>query len=318
MAAPPRISVIISTYNDARYLPLAVASVLSQHYRDFELIVVDDGLTDEAPSLLQGFAGRLRHVRRPHAGVTPTLNHGASLATGQYLWFFGADDVLLPGALDKAVARMGADDRAAFCYGRVGYIDSDGAPTAPLRGWPSANATLTASDLVREFMHQRFVIPSACLIRKSAFDEVRGFDEALSYGEDTEMFFRMALRWRVLFLAETLALRRKHPRAITARADMARQEQAWARILAGGRAAPPGSVDARWLEAAVHFAMAYQAYKTGNTASRRHAVKSLRAGSARFGASTDALRASWLVFKTCLPSWVRRNASHSRRGAAAP
>ena len=96
----------------AHYLTTAVESVLDQTYQDYELIVIDDGSTDDTPELASGFPVKVRYVRQENQGLSAVRNRGIELACGEYIIFLDADDVLAPGKLEtqvKVLERTGAD-----------------------------------------------------------------------------------------------------------------------------------------------------------------------------------------------------------------
>jgi glycosyltransferase involved in cell wall biosynthesis len=122
----PTVSVIIPSHNSGRFLGEAVESVLSQEYPSVELIVVDDGSTDDTQRLLSGYYGRIRHIRQPNQGVSTARNRGIEIATGDLVSFLDADDLMLPGKLRDQVACFGQSPR------NPGIVNS---------GWRTVDAT---------------------------------------------------------------------------------------------------------------------------------------------------------------------------------
>jgi glycosyltransferase involved in cell wall biosynthesis len=169
----PRFSVIVPTLNRARELPVAVRSVLGQTGTDFELIIVDDGSTDDTESVVAGFAdARIRYHRQPRSGVSPARNAGAASAKGDLLIFLDSDDELLPGALARY-------DEAARANGWDVVVAS--------RVWVSAD---------RRDWHTRIPRALAFLsggfaLSKEVFLSVGGYDADLGYGENTELGWRV-------------------------------------------------------------------------------------------------------------------------------
>src|SRR5687767_5615511 len=112
MADVPTISVLMSVYNGERYLAPAMDSILAQMYRDFELIVIDDGSNDSSPAILQDYAKRDPRVKltlRGNKGLTVTLNEAFAQSTGKYLARMDCDDVALPERFAKQVELLDAD-----------------------------------------------------------------------------------------------------------------------------------------------------------------------------------------------------------------
>ena len=114
-----RISVVIATHNLARYVPEAVDSALAQTHADREIIVVDDGSTDDTADRLEPYRTRIRHVRQEHAGLAAARNHGLRLAGGHYVALLDADDVWKP---EKLAIQLGIAQRRPHC----GLIACDG------------------------------------------------------------------------------------------------------------------------------------------------------------------------------------------------
>jgi glycosyltransferase involved in cell wall biosynthesis len=275
----PKVSVLIPTYNSARFLGEAIQSVLNQTFHDWELIVVDDGSTDDTREMVEGFDDpRIRYVYQENRGVSATINRGAGLARGVYIALLAADDALLQEALEKATPALDGAAGAGFCYGQVRYMDEQGRELNLDRQWPLRSGLMTAREVITELLNLRFILPSAVVIRRSSFREVGGFDEDLNYGEDTELFARLAKRYPVAYIAEPLAWRRKHGAAITARLDLDGQERSWLKILEGVEGPSDFGLSRRSLAFYVYLALARQAYGPDMRTSRRYLLKAVAHG----------------------------------------
>lgn len=108
---PPAISVIITSYNYARFIGEAIESVLGQTYQDFEVIVVDDGSTDDTRSVLDRFGDHITCIYQTNQGKSAALNQGIASAQGRYLAFLDSDDCWLPHSLQAPLAGSGNDDQ---------------------------------------------------------------------------------------------------------------------------------------------------------------------------------------------------------------
>lgn len=209
----PRVSVVIPTYNRAEYLSRAVNSVLAQSLEDFELIVVDDGSEDETPFVVQQFCDsriRLLSLGR-NCGANHARNIGIQAARGEWVAFLDSDDEWLPGLLEQKVARTREtlDTRAAvvlcLCEQREG----------------KSRHTMPSSGLLEEgdvFDHlllgRRPSTTSACVARKSALLEVRGFDARWSSHHEVDLWLRLARAgYRFLAVNEVLVTKHNHPGA---------------------------------------------------------------------------------------------------------
>ena len=300
----PRVSVVIPTYNMARFLPETIESILRQSYQDFEVIVVDDGSTDSTPEVMAQFSSRVKYVRQENAGPSSAYNRGDDIARGEYELQFDADDLLLEGALEKMVSVMDGAPQAGFCYGQVRYMDEDGKELNVPRQWPERSGLMTARQVILELLNLRFIFGSAVLLRCACFREAGRFDESLDYGEDTELYARMAKRCPVAYVAEPLAWRRKHRGAITAKLELDRQERSWLKILEGAGEPSAFGLSRRRLTFYAYLALARQAYSAGMPKTRRYLMKAL-AHRWPWLANRDGLEAIALFVKSLLPRPVR-------------
>lgn len=187
MTSPPLVSVIIPTYNHARFVVQAVQSVLAQTYPHVEIIVVDDGSTDETTQVLEPLAGRIRVATQTNAGVAAARNHGFALAQGQYLTFLDADDLFLPQKLARDVALLEADPAVGVAYCSWFYVAEDGEQVlGELR--PRKQGHLLEDLLLRRF----HCVPGAATIRRTALEQVGLFDGRCPAAADTDLWVRLA------------------------------------------------------------------------------------------------------------------------------
>jgi glycosyltransferase involved in cell wall biosynthesis len=116
------VTIAIPAYNYARFLPEAIESALEQRYEPVEVVVVDDGSTDETPQVAEEYGERIRYDRTPNRGLSAARNHGARLATGELIVFLDADNRLDPSFVSDTVAALQADPRAAFAYTQLRHF----------------------------------------------------------------------------------------------------------------------------------------------------------------------------------------------------
>lgn len=162
---PPSISLIIPTYNRASLVARAVESALAQQSAELEILVVDDGSTDDTLAVLDGYGDRIRVVTQVNGGVEKARNFGVEQASGDYIWFLDSDDKLLPGALAAVLAGMKQYPAVDVLYGWAQIIDAAGhraqwsRPTANGRVWPQylySNPTPVGTFIVKHICAARF------------------------------------------------------------------------------------------------------------------------------------------------------------------
>lgn len=201
------ISVVIPAYNQGRFLPQAVESALGQTCPPLEVIVIDDGSTDDTSARLASYRDRVRVVRQPNQGVAATRNHGARQARGELLAFLDADDVWLPAKLERQCRRLRDDPGLGLVHCGVAETDAAG------------NVLRTRLDGLEGFVAEEMLLfrrpvilggGSGVVIRRALFEELGGFDTRLSTSADWDLYFRAARRRRVGFVPEVLLRYRLH------------------------------------------------------------------------------------------------------------
>ena len=185
------ISVIIPTYNHARFLPAAVGSARAQGWPGLEIIVVDDGSTDDTQRVLSDLAGDdLRSITQTRSGAAAARNRAIKESRGEFVAFLDADDYWLPGKLEAQmrVFELGSRDRV-FVYCGSLIVDDKG-DTIDAR--PAAGSDLLLGKLVWE----NVLTTGSLIIKRSALFDVGMFDESLdTLGEDWDLWLRLAMRY---------------------------------------------------------------------------------------------------------------------------
>lgn len=205
----PRVSVIIPTYNRRQYVQEAIDSVLAQTHMDYEIIVIDDGSTDGTGKVLEArYGDRIRYEWQENQGESVARNRGIELACGEFVAFLDSDDLWLPDKLTQQLTLVSAHDDIGMVYGGAWLIDGSGHRISddPWESYPEATAVPLA-DLLRG---NTVSGPTTVLIRRSTLDRVGGFDPEIRYGEDWDLWIRVASTTRIWYAPEPLACIRRH------------------------------------------------------------------------------------------------------------
>ena len=204
IAEQPRFSVVMPVFNCERYIGEAIQGVIQQSYPALELIVVDDGSNDGTAEIVQHFSKRLPtlYVRQNNQGPSAARNRGAALAQGDWIAFLDADDVWLPTKLLTHRDHIMAHPNAVLFWSDWRYMDHKGDPIQRRPGDGPFSRVV--------FGHPSLPIPSSVAMRKDVFERTQGFDQALRHSEDIEYFARLATRFSVQFIAQTLVRYRTH------------------------------------------------------------------------------------------------------------
>jgi glycosyltransferase involved in cell wall biosynthesis len=214
MSHEPRVSVCIPSYNHAPYLPAAIESVLAQTYTDFELIIVDDGSTDDSLRIAASYAARHPERVRVHThpgggnrGISETVNLAYSLTRGEFWMGLPSDDVLYPDKLARQVACLDAHPSVGWVYSYGDWMDEAGRPL-PEKGRFGSDVTRDARPL--HLLIERNLIPGmTVLMRRSCTERVGLHEPALVYS-DWEFWLRMLSQCRPAFIPHPLIRCRLH------------------------------------------------------------------------------------------------------------
>lgn len=220
----PRVSVIIPVYNGAGLVARAVDSALAQSLAPLEIIVVDDGSTDDTASVLAGYHGRIRRLHIRHGGVARARNIGMAASRGELLAFLDADDIWHPHKLARQAAALRVWPQAGLCccdyvvlHGAQGRQVSHFAGALP-QAQVSAARPLLAAPLAPLLRCNFIGTASNVLIRRELARRAGGFDPRLRQAEDYDYWLRCALRAPFVLLPEALLHKRTHGANLTAQA----------------------------------------------------------------------------------------------------
>lgn len=204
----PTVSVVIPTFNRSRLLINAVESVLAQTYNDYEIIVIDDGSTDDTAQRLRPYIDRLRYFYQENRGASGAQNRGIEVAKGQWISFLASDDVWLPTKLERQLHALTTLGNAfGACFTDCSY---EGNPDMLLSAFREAGFNADSEfgpcdDPITHILarHPTIYVQSL-LVRRRLLEGLGGFDEALIVSEDTDLLFRLAFKTRFCFVSAPL------------------------------------------------------------------------------------------------------------------
>ena len=208
----PLVSVVIPTYNRAHTLCAAIDSILAQAYEPIEIIVVDDGSTDDTAHVLRQYEGKIQYIRQTNAGPAAARNTGIRNSRGELIAFLDSDDLWTPHRLEVQVdVLMRAGDSVLCCLCNVRLNMMGGKTTTSFdHAWLSPPDPVGVSaESLRCTRHPVCVLQQAALIRRAVFTTVTGFDEHLRYLEDYDLALRVGLLGPWAFVREPLVVWRQ-------------------------------------------------------------------------------------------------------------
>ncbi|MFO7964141.1 MAG: glycosyltransferase [Desulfobacterales bacterium] len=198
----PVVSVVIPTYNRSSMVAEAVTSVLDQDFQDFELIVIDDGSSDDTRDRLAPFKNKITYIYQENRGVSAARNRGIRTASGDLVAFLDSDDIWLPRKLTSQVAFFDGNPEAYICQTEETWIRNG------IRVNPKKRHKKPSGLIFERSLALCLVSPSAVMMRKKLLDIVGAFDEDLPACEDYELWLRISCRFPVHLIDAPLIVKR--------------------------------------------------------------------------------------------------------------
>jgi glycosyltransferase involved in cell wall biosynthesis len=192
------VSVIIPSYNMARFLPHAVESVLAQTYPNLEVQIIDDGSTDDTPEVVRHWEGnpRVRVHRQVNGGLSHARNQAVALTRGDFIALLDADDIWEPQKLSRQIPLFRGRPELGVVYSDYSRMDADGKPL------PNGPTEMHRGKISGPLLIENFVPASTAVVRRACFERCGGFDVALRTGEDYEMWLRLSAHFQFDFVPE--------------------------------------------------------------------------------------------------------------------
>lgn len=210
----PKVSIIIPAYNCEDFILETIESILSQTYKDYEIIVVNDGSTDRTAEILQRYGNKIRYIYQPNGGTCKAVNTGILNAKGDYIAFIDHDDGWLPDKLSLQVSLLEKNRTLGLVYSDAYLLknESFASPTAQsIRAfcqWGSPRRGKIFQDL---FLNN-FIVSSSVVVRKECFEKVGMFQTSAQPVEDYDRWLRIAANYEIDYIDKPLAKYRTHDR----------------------------------------------------------------------------------------------------------
>lgn len=226
----PAVSIVVPTYNCAKYLPETLTAILRQDFDDFEIVVVDDGSTDDTEAVVRGVASdKVRYVRQSNSGgPSGPRNHGVQLAGGRYIALCDSDDVMLPGKLRAAVSFLDEHPHLGLVFGDMELCNDDGSRiegtflsrrrtfrTLPRRHLGAERYLIASADAHGALLGENFIGISGVVAPRNVLLKIGGFDETLSPAADWDIVLRIARDHDIGFLSMVGHRYRLRPSGLT-------------------------------------------------------------------------------------------------------
>jgi glycosyltransferase involved in cell wall biosynthesis len=214
------VSIVIPCYNGRRFLQECLDSAVAVAQPAWEIVLVDDGSTEELRDIVAVHAPRVRYLRQDNQGLSAARNHGLGATSGRYLKFLDCDDYLLPnGSLDRQVALLERHPEVGLVYGEALKVDVVGRPLGRRTSRFEEGAYLHAGEVeLRELLYANYITASSALLRRTALEQVGGFNPAYrTIAEDWDCWLRLAPSWSFAFTNELTVGYRIHDQTVSSR-----------------------------------------------------------------------------------------------------
>lgn len=213
----PLVSIIIPTYNSVRFIVNSVASATNQTYPNIEILIIDDGSTDETEMVVQQLSGPVRYIKQTNGGPSSARNHGIAQSNGEYIAFLDVDDEWEPSKIDK----------------QVGFFENDKSLSIVATSYVRCNADLLPVETItlstpskkkgtipfRALLEKNQLLTSSIMIKKNILAKCGVFDEKIQFGEDWDFWVRIAQLGRIGYIHTPLCKYRAHSAGLTGKLD---------------------------------------------------------------------------------------------------
>lgn len=212
----PKVSVIIPTYNCAEYIAEAIDSVLAQTYKNYEIIVIDDGSTDNTKQILKDYKDKIKYIYQKNHGVSIARNNGIINSTGKYVAFLDSDNKWLPNLLAESLSIFEKYPEVGLVHSRKIRISEDG---FWFKKDNHGDEKYLSGNIYKYLLFRKANINlSSVVLRRNCLEKVGMFDDNLSKigCEDRELFLRIAKKYKIMYINKSLYVGRVRKKSMSA------------------------------------------------------------------------------------------------------
>jgi glycosyltransferase involved in cell wall biosynthesis len=201
-----KVSIIIPVYDGEKYIREAVDSALNQTYKDFEIIVIDDGSKDNTPNIFETYGSKIKWKSQENKGQAFAINEGINMAEGKYLAYLDADDVCLPERFENQVKYLDEHPNVGLVYSDRYQINENGETQRIMKSQPPDNFVLLQDSCIPR---------SAVMHKRECLDAVGSFDESITGSDDWDMWIRISEKFEMGYISKPLVKYRVHKENIS-------------------------------------------------------------------------------------------------------
>lgn len=209
-AGQPLVTIVIPNFNHAPYLAAAIQSVLDQTYANVEIVVVDDGSTDNSRDVAASFADQIKIIHQVNRGLSEARNSGIRAAQGTYIGLLDADDMLEPDYLKTLTTMLSTTPSAHGVICGYRFVDEQNRPLPQIE-----SRRLQEDELYPLLLRGNFLVPESILLHRQCYEDVGPFDPSLSACEDWDMWLSVTKKFRIISTDQILTRHRVLPESMS-------------------------------------------------------------------------------------------------------